>query len=55
MLQTAPVFIGFFAARPDAAEATAQMLTRAENWLAASGISWVIAPVNGSGMLGMEC
>lgn len=46
-------FIGYLAARPDAAAATAEMLARAEDWLAERGIQRVIAPVNGSSMLGM--
>lgn len=46
-------FIGYLAAGPDAAAAGAQMLARAEDWLAERGIRRVIAPFNGSSMLGM--
>jgi GNAT superfamily N-acetyltransferase len=46
-------FIGYFAARPDAAAVTAQMLARAEAWLAERGVQRVIAGVNGSALTGM--
>jgi RimJ/RimL family protein N-acetyltransferase len=46
-------FIGYFAARPGASEATAALLARAEGWLAERGIRRVIAPFNGSALIGM--
>jgi GNAT superfamily N-acetyltransferase len=46
-------FVGYFAAAPEAEDAVADMLAAAEGWLAGRGARRVIAPVNGSGMLGM--
>jgi GNAT superfamily N-acetyltransferase len=46
-------FIGYLAAAPDAEEEIVEMLAAAEEWLAGRGATRVIAPVNGSGMLGM--
>jgi GNAT superfamily N-acetyltransferase len=46
-------FVGYFAAGPGAEAAVTGMLAAAEEWLAARGVRRVIAPVNGSGMLGM--
>jgi GNAT superfamily N-acetyltransferase len=46
-------FIGYFAAEPHAAAATAAMLERAEGWLARRGVRRVIAPHNGSVKIGM--
>ena len=46
-------FIGYFAARSDAAAATADLLAQAEGWLAERGIRRIVAPHNGSAMIGM--
>jgi GNAT superfamily N-acetyltransferase len=46
-------FIGYFAAAPGAELGVVEMLAAAEEWLASMGARRVIAPVNGSGMLGM--
>lgn len=46
-------FIGYFAARPDASDLAAELLARAEAWLAERGIRRVIAPFNGSALIGM--
>jgi ribosomal protein S18 acetylase RimI-like enzyme len=44
--------IGYFAAAPDCEEQIMKMITRAEDWLTARGVSRVIAPFNGSDLLG---
>lgn len=45
-------FIGYFAARPDAASEVSAMLDQAEAWLREQNVSRVIAPHNGSFLLG---
>jgi ribosomal protein S18 acetylase RimI-like enzyme len=44
--------IGYFASAPGAGEEVADLLTAAEGWLAARGMTRVIAPFNGSAVLG---
>jgi len=46
-------FIGYFAAAPDCESSVGAMLARAEGWLRERGIRRVIAPYNGSALLGM--
>lgn len=46
-------FIGYFAARPNASDAAAELLSRAEGWLAERGIRRVVAPFNGSALIGL--
>jgi ribosomal protein S18 acetylase RimI-like enzyme len=46
-------FVGWFAAAPGAERVAGDVLAAAEEWLAARGVRRVIAPVNGSGMVGM--
>jgi ribosomal protein S18 acetylase RimI-like enzyme len=45
--------IGYFAAGPDAAHEVAEMLDSAESWLGQRGMTRVIAPFNGSAVLGV--
>ena len=45
--------IGYFAAAPDCETSVHAMLARAEEWLIQRGIKRVIAPYNGSALLGM--
>ena len=44
--------IGYFAAGPGAAREVEELLTAAEEWLAARGMTRVVAPFNGSAVLG---
>jgi len=46
-------FIGYFAAAADAGPAVTQLLERAEGWLRERGVKRVVAPLNGSSMVGM--
>lgn len=46
-------FIGFFAAAPDCREEVEALLAAAERWLRARGVTRIIAPYNGSALLGM--
>lgn len=46
-------FIGFFAAAPDCGDQVAAMLAEAEAWLRARGVTRIIAPYNGSPVLGL--
>ena len=46
-------FIGYFAAAPDAHREAGEVIGAAEEWLAARGMTRVIAPVNGNVLLGM--
>lgn len=46
-------FFGFFAAAPDNASEVAAMLAEAEAWLRARGVTRIIAPYNGSTLLGL--
>jgi GNAT superfamily N-acetyltransferase len=46
-------FIGYFAAAPNCESSVMAMLARAEEWLKEKGIKRVIAPYNGSALLGM--
>lgn len=46
-------FIGFFAAAPDHAAEVAATLAEAEAWLRARGVTRIIAPYNGSTLLGL--
>lgn len=45
--------IGYFAAAPDCETSVHEMLVRAEGWLIQRGIKRIIAPYNGSALLGM--
>ena len=45
-------FIGYFAAGPDSGGEVEEVLAAGEEWLAARGITRVIAPFNGSAVLG---
>ena len=46
-------FIGYFAAAPNVEAEVVALLNKAEQWLAKRGVTRVIAPVNGTGLLGM--
>jgi GNAT superfamily N-acetyltransferase len=46
-------FIGYFAAAPDCGPEVAAMLAAAEAWLRARNITRIIAPYNGSALMGM--
>jgi GNAT superfamily N-acetyltransferase len=46
-------FIGFFAAAPDSGREVTAMLAAAEAWLRARNVSRIIAPYNGSALMGM--
>jgi len=45
-------FIGYFAAAPDSESQVQAMLAQAETWLKERGVTRVIAPCNGAGLLG---
>ncbi len=45
-------FIGYFAAAPGVNREVSKMFGKAEEWLAQRGVTRVIAPVNGTGLIG---